>query len=64
MAVGALIALRLLSSAVKEARAAQDFDASTALTFGMGWLVSLPSAAVAPIGSLTYQPDVFRNLMK
>jgi hypothetical protein len=64
LAVGALIALRLLLSAVKEARAAHDFDASTALTFGMGWLVSLPSAAVMLTGSLTYQLDVFRNLMK
>ncbi|HWC87579.1 MAG TPA: O-antigen ligase family protein [Solirubrobacteraceae bacterium] len=49
---------------MREARRAGDFDASAALTFGVAWLISLPSAAVAFSASLIYRADVFRNLIK
>ena len=59
----ALAALRLLVPAVRQARAAGDVDASTALTLGMAWLLSLPSALVMISGGLTRRPDVFDELV-
>jgi len=63
MAGGALLALALLVRAIRRARAAGDLDASTALTLGMGWLISLPLAVVASTGSLTRQTDAFGQLV-
>ncbi|MGZ4328730.1 MAG: O-antigen ligase family protein [Solirubrobacteraceae bacterium] len=64
MIVLALAALWQLRSAVTQAHRAGDVDSSTVFIFGFAWLVSLPSAMAAYSGSLTYQPDVFRNLVK
>jgi O-antigen ligase len=64
MAVIALAALGQLMSAIRQARRAGDIDASTTFIFGVAWLISLPNALVAYSGSMTYQLDVFRNLVK
>ena len=58
-----LVALLLLVSSVRRARAAGDLDASTALTFGMGSLISLPIILTVIGGDLTRRPDVFRELV-
>jgi O-antigen ligase len=63
MAVAALLALGLLVRAVRQARAAGDLDASTALTLGMAWLISAPVALVAISGGVTRRPDVFGELV-
>src|SRR5919197_5470577 len=63
MASGALVALALLVHAIRGARAAGDLDASTALTLGMAWLVSLPVAVVASTGGVTRRLDAFRQLV-
>ena len=55
----ALVALGLLVPAVRQARAAGDADASTALTLGMAWLVSLPTALVAISGGAPLRQDAF-----
>jgi hypothetical protein len=64
MVVIALAALGQLISAIRQARRAGDIDASTTFIFGVAWLISLPSAVAAYSGSLTYQLDVFRNLVR
>jgi O-antigen ligase len=61
MALGALVALRVLVPALKQARAGGDLDASAALTFAMGWLITLPTAVVAISGGLNRPLDVFGN---
>lgn len=63
MVGAAVVALRLLVSGVREARAAGDLDASAALTLGIGWLVSMPIALVAIFGGLQRRPDVFGDLV-
>ena len=51
-AASALIALALLALGIRQARAAGDLDASTALTLGAGLLITLPDAFVAVTGTL------------
>lgn len=55
----ALAALGLLVPAVRQARAAGDFDASAALTLGIAWLVSLPTTLVAISGGAPSRQDAF-----
>jgi O-antigen ligase len=62
MASASLVALGLLVPSIRSAQAARDLDASTALTLGMGWLLSLPAALVAITGSLSRRLDAFRQL--
>jgi polysaccharide biosynthesis transport protein len=63
MAGGALIAVALLARAIRRAHAAGDLNASSALTLGMGWLISLPLAVVASSGALTRRTDAFGQLV-
>ena len=63
LAAAAVVALVVLVSAVKSARACGDLDASTVLTLGMAGLTSVPLVAVAVTGSLTRRLDVFRELI-
>jgi O-antigen ligase len=63
MASGAVIALALLARASRRARVARDLDASSALTLGMSWLISLPLAVVAITGSMTRRTDAFGQLV-
>jgi O-antigen ligase len=63
MAAAAVATLLILVAALRRARAEGDLDASTALTFGMGWLVSLPIALVVVTGGLTREPNVFGELV-
>jgi O-antigen ligase len=58
-----LIALGLLVPAVRRARAAGDVDASAALTLGVAWLVSLPTALVAISGGAPLRQDAFGALV-
>ena len=58
-----LVALLLLVSSLRRARAVGDLDASTALTFGMGSLISLPITLTVIGGDLTRRPDVFGELV-
>ena len=53
----------LLIRSLRHARAAGDLNASTALTLGMGWLISLPIALLAFSGELVRRPDVFDQLI-
>jgi O-antigen ligase len=62
MAGAALVALALLVPSVRRARAAGDLDASTALTLGMAWLITLPTAVATMSGGVTRRPDVFGEL--
>ena len=59
----ALVALVLLVVLVGRARAAGDLDASAALTFAMGWLLSLPIVVVVLSGGLVRQLDPNRELV-
>lgn len=62
--VGAsLFALWLLVLALRRARTAGDLDSSAALTFGTGFLFSLPAALVAISGELRRRPDAFGDLV-
>ena len=63
MAAAAVIALRILVSAIRQSRAAGDLDASAALVLGMGWVVTLPIALVGISGGLTRRPDVLGALV-
>lgn len=63
MAGGALVALGLLVPLIRGARAARDLDGSTALTLGMGWLITLPVAVVASTGGVTRRTDAFGQLV-
>jgi O-antigen ligase len=63
MAAAAVATLLTLVAAFRRARAEGDLDASTALTFGMAWLVSLPIALVVVSGGLTRKPNVFGELV-
>ena len=63
MAGSALLALGLLIPSLKRARTAGDLDSSTALTLGMGWLISLPVVLAVISGDLVRRPDVFGELV-
>jgi O-antigen ligase len=63
MAGAALVALGVLVPAVRRARAAGDVDASTGLTLGMAWLVSLPSTLVAISGGAPLRQDAFGDFV-
>jgi O-antigen ligase len=63
MTGASLVALAVLVSSIRRAHAADDVDASTALTLGMGWLVCLPMALVAIAGGVVRRPDAFRELV-
>jgi O-antigen ligase len=62
MGGGSLIALGLLVSAIRRARAAGDLDGATALTLAMGWGPNVAVALVAITGGLTRRLDAFRQL--
>lgn len=62
MAGAALVSLGLLVPAVRKARIAGDLDASAALTLGMAWLITLPTAVAAVSGGVSRRPDVFGEL--
>ena len=47
MATLAVVSLVVLASALRQARRFGDWDASSTLVFGMGWLYALPLAVVA-----------------
>jgi O-antigen ligase len=63
MAGASVLALTLLYRSVREARAAGDLDAATALTLGTGLLITLPVAIVVASGGLARRPDVLGNLV-
>ena len=63
MASASLVSLGLLVPSIRGARAARELDASTALTLGMGGLLSLPVAVVAITGTLIRRLDAFRQLV-
>jgi len=63
MAGASVLALALLYRSLREARAARDLDAATALTLGVGLLVTLPIASVVASGGLVRRPDVLGELV-
>jgi O-antigen ligase len=63
MAAAAVVTLVTLAASLRRARAEGDLDASSALTLGMGWLMSLPIALVAISGGLSRRPNVFGQLV-
>jgi O-antigen ligase len=63
MTGASLVALGLLVPSIRRARAAGDLDASAGLTFGIGWLVILPTALVAFSGGVLRRPDAFGELV-
>jgi O-antigen ligase len=63
MAGAALVTLATLAASLRRARAEGDLDASSALTLGMGWLMSLPIALVAVSGGLSRRPNAFGQLV-
>jgi O-antigen ligase len=63
MACAALVSLLTLAAALRRARAAGDLDASSALTLGMGWFMSLPIALVAISGGVSRRPNAFGELV-
>jgi O-antigen ligase len=63
MAGAAVVTLLMLIASLRRARAAGDLDAASALTLGMGWLLTLPIALVAISGGLSRRPNVFGELV-
>ncbi|GAC1579979.1 MAG: hypothetical protein NVS3B18_13680 [Candidatus Dormibacteria bacterium] len=63
MAGGAGVAARALYRALRVAHERGELDAATALVAGMGLLISLPIAATAFSGGLTYQLDTRGDLV-
>jgi O-antigen ligase len=61
VATTAVVAFGLLVVVLRRARAAGDLGPSALLTFGMGWLISLPVAMVAISGGISRRPDVFHR---
>src|SRR5204863_511466 len=62
MAGASVLALTLLYRSVREARAAGDLDAATALTLGTGLLITLPVAIVVASGGLVPCQDACSGL--
>jgi O-antigen ligase len=56
-------ALVLLALGIRDARAARELDASTALVLGAGALIVLPEFLVALTGTLRRRPDVFGDIV-
>lgn len=62
MVVLGVVSIGLLAQTLHAARRADHLDGGTALTLGMGWLYTLPIAAVAYSGSLRRVPDLYGAL--
>ena len=63
MAGSSLAALGLLVTVIRRAASAGDLDGSTALTLGLGWLLSLPIVLVVVSGGLVRRLDVSQELV-